>query len=459
MIVPSSKEAPHPVVPGRRPAVEPDWVAHAIFWHLYPLGFTGADIRPIAPPKETRPRLRLLIDWLDYAIELGASALLLGPIFAASTHGYDTLDHFRIDPRLGGEEDFDALVTAAKARGLHIVLDGVFNHVGRDHPAFKEFVALGRAAPTAEWFRLDGSTSRDAPKAAVFEGHEGLVALNHEVPAIERLVVDAMIHWLDRGASGWRLDAAYAVPASFWARVLPRVRARHPHAYLFGEIIHGDYSGYVRESGLDSVTQYELWKAIWSALNDRNFFELAWALDRHNAMLDDFAPQTFIGNHDVTRIASRLADPQALPLALAILMTLGGTPSIYAGDEQAFLGVKEARIGGDDAVRAPFPNSPADLAPRGWPVYRLHQELIGLRRRHAWLHRARSQVLHLTNTRLTYEAAADGRRVVVALNLEGEGAQAVPSATRLLAGQGRLVEGGTPEATVNLPANGWAILA
>ena len=95
-----------------------------------------------------------------------------------------------------------------------------------------------------------------------------------------------MTHWLDRGAAGWRLDAAYAVPASFWAKALPAVRASHPDAWFLGEMIHGDYASYAAESGLDSITQYELWKAIWSSLNDRNFFELAWALDRHNQVLD-----------------------------------------------------------------------------------------------------------------------------------------------------------------------------
>ena len=124
-------------------------------------------------------------------------------------------------------------------------------------------------------------------------------------------------------------------------------------------MIHGDYAGFVRESGVDSVTQYELWKAIWSALNDRNFFELAWALDRHNAFLDAFVPQTFVGNHDVTRLASRLTRTRIIDHALAVLFACGGTPSIYAGDEQAFRGIKEDRLGGDDAIRPAFPAAPA----------------------------------------------------------------------------------------------------
>src|SRR5262249_49753641 len=153
------------------------------------------------------------------------------------------------------------------------------------------------------------------------------------------------------------------------------------------------------------------------ALNDRNFFKLAWALDRRNAMLETFAPQTFVGNHDVTRIASQLRDERHLAHALVTLMTCGGTPSIYAGDEQAFRGIKEHRAGGDDAIRPEFPARPAKLAPFGWPTYRLYQELIGLRRRHPWLRWARSRMIALHNTDMVFEAFHEGNRLWVALNV------------------------------------------
>ena len=140
-----------------------------------------------------------------------------------------------------------------------------------------------------------------------------------------------MTHWLRRGADGWRLDAAYAVPDRFWAQVLPRVREEFGDAWFVGEVIHGDYSAHVREAGVDSVTQYELWKAIWSSLNDGNFHELDWALQRHNDFLDVFVPMTFIGNHDVTRIASKLENTRHLEHALVILLTIGGTPERVRG--------------------------------------------------------------------------------------------------------------------------------
>jgi cyclomaltodextrinase len=377
---------------------EPGWVQHAVWWQIYPLGFAGA--YPARPdhPGGGLPRLQ---HWLDYAIELGASGLMLGPVFASETHGYDTVDHYRIDPRLGGDADFDQLIAAAHDRGLRVVLDGVFNHVGRGHAALTQ----------DSWIQRTGDGQQ-----ATFEGHDSLVALNHAEPAVADFVTDVMTHWLRRGADGWRLDAAYAVPAGFWARVLPRVRAEFPQAYVFGEVIHGDYADFVQRSTVDAVTQYELWKAIWSALNDGNFYELSWALERHNDFLDTFVPQTFIGNHDVTRIASQLTNERHLPLALAVLLTIAGTPSIWSGDEQGFRGVKEDKAHGDDAVRPEFPDDPSGLAPYGEALHRLHQDLIGRRRRHPWLHHARTRTLHLSNEQFVYEAYDGDASLVVALN-------------------------------------------
>jgi cyclomaltodextrinase / maltogenic alpha-amylase / neopullulanase len=439
----------------------PDWVERQVWWQVYPLGFVGAE--PVAGDDEAvRHRLGHLVAWLDYAVELGASGLALGPIFAASTHGYDTIDHFRIDPRLGDDADFEALVRAAHGRGLKILLDGVFNHVGRGFPAFRRVLAEGPGSARADWFRLSWPADWRPgmePGYATFEGHRRLVALNHDEPVVADYVAGVMSHWLGRGADGWRLDAAYAVPPRFWAAVLPRVRAQHPRAYFVGEMIHGDYVKFVRDGGLDAVTQYELWKAIWSSLNDRNFFELAWAFERHNRFLDSFAPLTFVGNHDVTRLASRLADSRHLPHALAILLTAGGTPSIYAGDEQGFLGVKKNRAGGDDAIRPVFPPTPAGLAAQGWPIYRLHQRLIGLRRRNPWLHHARTRPLQLAKAQFAYEARHGDDRVVVALNLADDRAdQPAPYARQVIAGDGTVLRAGETGAQVRLAPHGWAIL-
>ena len=183
-------------------------------------------------------------------------------------------------------------------------------------------------------FRFDDAAGGEGgPGYATFEGRESLAALNYDSAEVRDLAVRVLTHWLDRGASAWRLDAAYGIDPAFWASVLPAVRERHPDAWFMGEVIHGDYTGFVEASTVDTVAQYELWKAIWSSLADVNFYELDWCLGRHNELLESFIPATFVGNHDVTRIASKVGAAKAA-LAVVLLMTVGGVPSVYYGDEQ-----------------------------------------------------------------------------------------------------------------------------
>jgi cyclomaltodextrinase len=433
------------------------WADHAILWQVYPLGFTGAERSALPPGEPVRHRLGQLTGWLEYAVELGCSGLLLGPVFASETHGYDTIDHFRIDARLGDEEDFDALVSAAGERGLRLILDGVFNHVGRGFPAFQAALHGGTMTPAARWFKR----TSDGSDFAVFEGHGQLVEFDHAEPAVLEYVAGAMNHWLGRGAGGWRLDAAYAVPPAFWAKVLPLVRAEHPGAWFLGEMIYGDYASYATESGLDSITQYELWKAIWSSLNDRNFFELDHALGRHNAFMDaGLLPQTFVGNHDVTRLASTLDDSRHIGHALAVLCCVGGVPSIYYGDEQGFRGVKEDRAGGDDEIRPAFPASPAELAPEGWPLYRLHQRLIGFRRRHPWLVRARTVAAELSPAAMALCAygTSDGEQILLLLNTGNDAHRFDVDATGLTVAE-TVLAGERPADPLTVTGHGWTILA
>lgn len=395
-------------------------MTHAIWWRLYPLGFVGAYPTPAAgAPTPDEHRLLRIVPWLDHAVELGASGIALGPIFAATSHGYDSVDHFRLDPRLGDERDFDELVSQAHSRGLRVQLDGVFNHVGRAHPLAAAALRDGPASPAARALRIgpDGGFRS-------FEGHDTLLTLNHDEPQVRQLVVDVMRHWLDRGGDAWRLDAAYAVPTRFWAQVLPEVRRTHPQVWFEAEVLHGDYAAFVAASTVDSCTQYELWKAIWSSINDRNLFELAWALGRHNDMLASFAPSTFIGNHDVTRIASRIDDPRHLPHAVVLLAMLGGTPTVYAGDEYGLHGIKEDRAGGDDAIRPAFPTVPDELAGANQELFRLHQRLIGLRRRNPWLHRATTELRLLRNDHAVIELTHEDHAITLTLNLSED---ALPS--------------------------------
>jgi cyclomaltodextrinase len=436
---------------------EAAWARQAVWWHVYPIGFLGAP-REGDPDAEPVHRLPALAGWLDHLVGLGANGLALGPVFASRTHGYDTVDHFRVDPRLGTEDDLVALVEACHARGVRVQLDGVFNHVGREFAAFGEVLRDGPGSPAASWFRIDpgGRAGPDGFGYADFEGHHELVALNHDEPAVADYVTDVMTYWCDRGVDAWRLDAAYAVPAGFWTPVLGRVREKHPGVWVVGEMIHGDYAQYVERAGLDSVTQYELWKAIWSSVNDRNFFELSYALGRHDALLPTFLPLTFVGNHDVTRIATRITDERHLGHAIAVWLTTPGIPSVYYGDELGWQGRKEDREGGDDAVRPAFPELPGGLPPGGGDSYDLHRTLVSVRRRNQWLEEARlGEPLLLTNEALATDVRAGDRRLVTALNVSDDEVR-VPLGTSglvVLAGEAGL-DGGTAV----VPPHRWAVL-
>ena len=423
------------------------WVEHVIWWHVYPLGFVGAGHHRTEPHA-----LRRLEGWLDHLVSLGANGLLLGPVFTSSSHGYDTTDYFHVDPRLGDDADLDRLVIACHDRGIRVLLDGVFNHAGRQFPPVAQALAEGAGSPAAEWvsrlYDHGGTVTAD-----YFEGHDTLVTLNHASPRVQEFVRDVMLHWLRRGIDGWRLDAAYAVPASFWAAVMPGVRQEFGEAWFVGEMIHGDYAGYVAESGIDSVTQYELWKAVWSALDSVNLHELDWTLRRHRDLLEHVLPMTFLSNHDVTRVASQVRDHRHLTHAVALLGFLPGVPSVYYGDEFGLEAVKEQRPGGDDAVRPEFPQARGRFSNPHPEVEAAYRRMLGLRRRHPWLVDAVVTTDQVANDHLVVHAAArrePGQRLSLVLNLADRPYAALE--------RGAALEASSPLVEAAVAPHGWAVL-
>ena len=389
-----------------------NWPATAIFWHAYPIRFVGGEDEAV---DRVEHRLWRVVNWLDYVVDVGLNGLLLAPMFASKTHGYDTLDHFRVDPRLGDDADVDDLLLQAHRRGIRVVFDGVFNHVSRDHEIVQKALSAGPETPEGAWIKW----SDGYPYC--FEGSLDLVELNLANPEVQDYIARIMIFWLDRGIDGWRLDAAYAAGADAWAPIVARVRDSHPDAWLLGEVLHGDYTAFVATSGVDTVTQYELWKAIWSSLNDQNMFELEWSLKRHAEFCEHFLPQTFVGNHDVTRIATQITDERNVPLAVALLMFLPGTPSVYAGDEQGFTGEKLHAPRGDDAVRPPFPEDPSGLLPFGQHMLEVYREVIRLRRVHPWMAEAVATPTHVQGGAIAIQLdAGDAGRLTLAVNASDE---------------------------------------
>jgi glycosidase len=420
-------------------------------------------------------RLSRLLGWLDHLVSLSANVLVLNPIFDSVSHGYDTLDHRRVDPRLGDAEDLEALIAACHARGIKLVLDGVFNHLSAQHPIVRRASEHGPDSPEGAWIRWSG----DHPYG--FEGNADLVELDLTNPAVQHEIAGVMNHWLDRGIDGWRLDAMYAAGADTWRPILEEVRTAHPAAWILGEVIHGDYAEITRQSGANSLTQYELWKAIWSSIASSNLYELAHALVRDQEFRDRApasASLTFLGNHDTTRIASQLPDGRDLVIAVTLLALLPGIPCIYAADEFGASGIKEQRSGGDDAVRPVFPDSPADvgagpvaeagqaadavapdeatfpqlalLKPEATErILEIHRRLFALRRREGWLSEARVDMpqADLANTHGVIELRSGNGSPVqdhvrLALNL-GEDPVPCPAGEMLLVASGAQVLDGT----------------
>lgn len=327
---------------------------NTVMYQIYPLGYCGAE--PINDFGGTRHRLDAITARIGQIGELGVNAVLLNPLLSSSAHGYDTADFFRPDERLGSADDVKAMIAAFHAAGMRVVFDGVFNHVGRDFTAFRDVRLHREQSEFRDWFHIDfnGNTEyNDGFWYEPWEGHYELVKLNLENPAVQEHIFSAVRAWIDWGIDGLRLDVAYLLPIWFLELLRQKVESFKPGFYLVGEMIHGDYGRLIGPEKLDSVTDYECYKGLYSALNSHNLFEIEhsltrlfgnepWALCRGKGLLN------FVDNHDVTRIASILRDKRMLAAAYAVLFTMPGTPCLYYGSEWGQEGNKSD---GDRALR------------------------------------------------------------------------------------------------------------
>jgi glycosidase len=326
----------------------PDWVKEAIFYHIYPLGLLGA---PLKNQTNFDPvdRLQNLVPWLDHLEWLGVNAIYLGPVFESSMHGYDTIDYFQIDRRLGSNENMKNLSNEIHKRGMRLILDGVFNHSGRGFWAFQDLLKNGRNSNYINWFH-GVNFDRTSPLGDPFDyetwqGYYDLVKLDLAHPAVKEHLLAAVNYWMEEWQiDGLRLDAADCVSLEFWRELRNFSTSRNPDFWLMGEIIHGDYRYWANEEHLHATTNYECYKGLYSSLNDKNLFEIAYALNRQfgqEGIYRDLNLYNFVDNHDVNRIASQLNQPLQLPLLYALLFAMPGIPSIYYGSEWGITGKRE----------------------------------------------------------------------------------------------------------------------
>jgi len=323
-----------------------NWTKDAIFYHIYPLGLLGAPEHHNADHLTHRlPELR---EWAPHLRNLGVNALYLGPLFQSSTHGYDTVDYFQVDRRLGDADDLRDLVSHFHAHGIRVVLDAVFNHVSREFPAFQGVREEGARSPHADWFqgmRFDSPNSLGDPFSYdAWNGHLELPALNLKNQRVKEHLLQAVEMWIrEFDIDGLRLDAADCVDSDFQKELRHFTTTRKADFWLLGEIIHGDYRAWANPETLHSVTNYECYKGLYSSLNDSNYHEMAWSLNRQ------FGPEgiyrglrlyNFADNHDVNRVASTLAQPSHLYPLYVLLFSMPGIPSLYYGSEWGYPGVK-----------------------------------------------------------------------------------------------------------------------
>jgi cyclomaltodextrinase / maltogenic alpha-amylase / neopullulanase len=413
-----------------------DWAPDAFFYHIYPLGMLGAPERndfESAP----EPRLARITGWLDHLAELGVNAIQLGPVFESSGHGYDTADLWMVDRRLGTEETLRDLSAEIHKRGMRLVLDAVFNHVGRDFWAFRDVLTNGENSPYRDWFagiRFDRTSPFGDPFA--YEGwanHFNMAKLNLRNPAVRAHLLEAVGSWIDRfDIDGLRLDAADVVDLDFQRGLADFCRARRPDFWLCGEVVHGDYRRWATPGPLDSVTNYEAYKGLWSSLADRNYFEIAYALERQfgrTGMYAGLPLYNFVDNHDVDRVASKLPRPENLWPLHCLLFTMPGVPSTYYGSEWGIVG--ERTPASDAALRPALPTPDgASISAEVTALSRLGEHAADLSRSIAQLARVRREVeplrrggyrqLHVGAEQLAFARETESGSAVVVVNSAAE---------------------------------------
>jgi glycosidase len=394
------------------------WANHSVFYHIYPLGFVGA---PDSNDGITVNRIGKVIDWIGHLEKLGINAVYFSPVFQSDHHGYDTRDFTQIDCRLGTNEDFAAVTKALHEHGIRVVLDGVFNHVGRGFWAFQDVQKKKWDSPYKDWFYLnfDGNSSyNDGFWYEGWEGHYELVKLNLQNPAVVQHLFECISGWVrDFDIDGLRLDVAYCLDKGFMQQLRQFTNNLKPEFFLIGEMLHGDYNQIVNDQMLHSCTNYECYKGLYSSLNSMNLFEIT------HSLLRQFGPDnwtlyrgkhlmSFVDNHDVTRAASILTNPAHLPLLYGLLFGMPGIPCLYYGSEWGALGEKQH---GTDA-----PLRPCFDAPDWNDLTEFITKLISARKSSRALTDGSFRQLLLTNKQCIWERTFEGERVLVAINADDQ---------------------------------------
>ncbi len=390
------------------------WYDNSVFYQIYPLGFCGA---PFENDSVQKSRILKVIDWIPHIKKLGVTAVYFSPVFESDTHGYNTRDYTKIDCRLGTNADFKRVVDALHSEGIRVVLDGVFNHVGRGFWAFRDVLEKRESSPYKDWFaRIDFGGNSYYNDGLWYEGWEGcydLVKLNLDNPAVRDHIFECIKGWVNEfNIDGLRLDVAYCLSFDFLKQLRRFTDGLKPEFLLLGELLHGEYNRWVNDEMLHSCTNYQCYKGIYSSFNSMNMFEIMHSLQRL------FGPEdwcvcrgrhllSFADNHDVSRIASILKNEKHLPLVYALIFSMPGIPQIYYGSEW---GARADKSEGDPALRAcfdaPIENELTEYISR---LAKAHSESDALSN-------GSFRIVVLRNEYCIFERKTDKERVLAAIN-------------------------------------------
>ena len=430
------------------------WYNEAIFYHIYPLGLTGAPkINDYGAPVS---RLNTLLPWVDHIKEIGCTALYIGPLFESVGHGYETTDYKKLDSRLGTNEDLKNFVAACHEKGIKVIFDGVFNHTGRDFFAFKDIQQNREHSRYLNWYcnvNFGGNNEyNDGFSYENWGGYNLLVKLNQRNPEVQNYICDVIRFWVSEfDVDGIRLDAADVLDFDFM-RALRRTAAEvKKDFWLMGEVIHGDYSRWVNGETLHSVTNYALHKALYSGHNDHNYFEIAHTV-KYLQNMGNLDLYNFVDNHDVERIYTKLSNKAHFAPVHVLLYTLPGVPSIYYGSEFGIEGKKEKFS--DDSLRPALNLEDYADAVQKNPCTALIAALGKVRQHTPALSYGSYAELQLTNRQFAFARDLDGVRVIVTVNNDDNAAgmslQAGNCAEYIgtLTGQKVSVQGGRINVTV-----------
>lgn len=395
------------------------WYDSAVFYHIYPLGLCGC---PHDNNGETGAHFDKLNEWAEHAKRIGCNAIYIGPLFESGSHGYDTTDYRLVDRRLGTNDDFKQFVKNCHANDVKVIVDGVFNHTGRDFFAFQDIKKNRENSRYKDWYcnvNFWGNNEyNDGFSYDNWGGYNLLAKLNLWNPEVKNYHLETVKFWVDEfDIDGIRLDAADVLDFGFMKELRSFCNGLKPDFWLMGEVIHGDYSRWANNDMLHSVTNYELHKGLYSGHNDHNYFEIAHTIKRLNGIVGDKKLYTFCDNHDVARIYSKLNNKAHMYNVAILVYTVPGIPSIYYGSEFGIPGNKE---NGSDWNLRPDLNL-ADFNEKD-ELPALYTTLGHLKQRFPELTYGDYRELYLTTGQFAFARCLDGRAVVTALNNADNGA-------------------------------------